>query len=156
MCPDFSTTTLLGFDIKTQQDILDGLKRARELSERDGKDHDLTMYFSKLNLGLTFVVTTKRKPDFATKIENYCKGKLYQTRLAKWILITVDILKDKREVFDFRIYEQEWQYDAKRESQVQEYKAKRLSAFLSLGREIKRNDLCICNSGKKYKKCCGK
>jgi preprotein translocase subunit SecA len=33
---------------------------------------------------------------------------------------------------------------------------KKISRLNNLNQKIGRNDLCLCGSGKKYKKCCGK
>lgn len=150
------TTTLLGLDRETQQAILDSLEKVKDASEKDGRDHDFTMYFKDIKMGLMFSVSVKRKHDFWIKIDRHCKLKMYQTRFDEWILITVDMREDGTRAFDFQIYNQKWNYDSIMEQQLERFKAVKMEKFRRTGQKIGRNDPCPCGSGLKYKKCCGK
>lgn len=150
------TTTLLGLDSETQQAILDNLKKVKDTSEKDGRDHDFTMYFKETKMGLMFSVSVERKPDFWIKIDRHCKLKMYQTRFEEWILITVDVHKEGTQAFDFQIYNQKWNYDPIMEEQLKRFKDRKMDKFRRTGQKIGRNDPCPCGSGLKYRKCCGK
>ena len=150
------TTTLLSFDSETQQAILDNLKKAKDTSEKDGRDHNFTMLFKELKMGLMFLVSRKRKPDFWNEINRHCNLKMYQTRFKEWILITVDIHKDGTRALDFRIYNKKWKYDPNMEKELEEFKNIKMDRFRRTGQKVGRNDPCPCGSGLKYKKCCGK
>jgi len=150
------TTTLLGFDSETQQAILDGIQKLRDISEKDGSRHNFTMYFEETKLGLTFSVGRKRKSDFWNGIDQHCRMRMYQKRFEEWILITVVVREDGTRAFDFQIYNQKWNYDSIMEQQLERFKAVKMEKFRRTGQKIGRNDPCPCGSGLKYKKCCGK
>lgn len=150
------TTTLLSFDSETQQSILDNLKEARETSEKDGQDHDFTMYFNELKMGLMFSVSMNREPDYWNKLDRHCRLKMYQTEFEEWILVTFDVDEKGSWSLDFKIYNQKWEYDLDMEKQLDRFKAWKMAEFRKTGQKIGRNDPCPCGTGLKYKKCCGK
>jgi len=150
------TTTLLSFDSETQKAILDNLKKAQETSEKDGRDHDFTMYFNGLKMGLMFSISTNRKSNSWDKLDRHCRLKMYQTRFEEWILVTVDIDKKGVRSLDFRIYNRKWKYDSDMKRQLDRFKAWKMAEFKKTSQKIGRNDPCPCGSGLKYKKCCGK
>lgn len=150
------TTTLLGFGSESQQAILDNLKKAQETLEKDGRDHNFTMYFNRLKMGLMFSVSTDRKPESWDKFDHHCKLKMYQTKFEEWILVTVDVDKDGGQSLDFRVYNQKWKYDSGMERQLERFKAWEIAEFKKTGQKIGRNVSCPCGSGLKYKKCCGR
>ncbi len=150
------TTTLLDFDSETRHKIIDGITEAKKASEKDGRDHDLTMYFNDLNMGLMFSVGTNRRFDFWDNIDRHCKLKMYQTKFGEWILVTVDINKKNERFLDFRIYRQKWKYNPEMEQRLREFKTYKIAKFRQAGiKKIGRNGTCPCGSGLKYKKCCG-
>ena len=147
------TTTLLNFDGKTQKAILDNLNKVLNISRRDNRDDDFTMYFN--GLGLMFLVSTNRKPDSWNRLDRHCRLKMYQTKFKEWILITVYVDKKGKRSFDFKIYNKKWEYNPDMEIQLDEFKALKMEKFKETGIKIGRNTPCPCGSGLKYKKCCG-
>lgn len=55
--------------------------------------------------------------------------------------------EDYHEIASFKKVDGEWKYDSGQ---------KVPTTIVREGKKTGRNDLCICGSGKKYKKCCGK
>jgi len=148
------TTTLLGFDLESQQEILKNLERIKNLTRGDDCDHDFTMYFEKK--GLMFVAIAEEKIDYWERIDRHCMLKMYQTEFEEWITITFNVNDSKLANLDFKIYNKKWEHDPVLEKQLKEFKETKLSALKKSGQKIGRNDPCPCNSGKKYKRCCGK
>lgn len=136
-------------------DVLANIQKAKHLAQSDGRDHDATMIFSRSNLGLTLSVSIKRNAKSVNNLERYCALKMYQNKLEKWIVLLIDFM-DGRESIDFRVYNQKWNHSAAMEGQLERYRERKLKEFIATGKRLGRNDPCPCNSGIKYKKCCGK
>ncbi len=150
------TTILLGFDSKTQRAVLNNLKKIQEISKRDNRDDDFTMYFTEPKMGLMFLVSKNRKPESWDRLDRHCRLKMYQMRFEEWILITVYVDKRGMRSLDFKIYNRKWEYDSDMEIQLDKFKALKMGKFKKTGLKIGRNTPCPCGSGQKYKKCCGK
>ena len=150
------TTTLLGLNSNSQRTILDNIKKTYEATKRDGKEHDFTMTFNGLKMGVTFSVSINRKPDFWNNIDRYCKLKMYQIKFEEWILITIDINDENTRSVDFKIYNEKWEFNSIMETELTNFKVRQLATLKKAGKNLGRNDPCPCNSGLKYKKCCGK
>lgn len=148
------TTVLLGFDVNPMKDILSKIDWAKQVSLTEGRDEDFTLIFSHSNLGLTFSISSNRNRDSIRKANAYCELKMYQLRLSKWILLTIDLNNDS-EAYDFRVLNKEWSYDPRMEEEVRQYRSQKLEQFFATDRKLGRNDPCPCHSGLKYKKCCG-
>jgi len=149
------TTILLGFDSKTQRAVLNNLKKIQEISKRDNRDDDFTMYFSEPKMGLMFLVSKNRKPESWDRLDRHCRLKMYQMRFEEWILITVYVDKRGMRSLDFKIYNRKWEHDSDMEIQLDKFKALKMEKFKKTGLKIGRNTPCPCGSGLKYKKCCG-
>jgi hypothetical protein len=149
------TTTLLNVDLATKKMILTNIEKAEEASKKDGRDHDFTMYFEKLRFGLMFSVSVNRKHNFVEILDHHCELKLYQTKFKDWICVIINVGNNGKRNLDFRIYQKEWNYNQDVEKKLNIYKTLKLDKFKKTGQKIDRNDPCPCNSGLKYKKCCG-
>jgi len=147
------TTTLLDCDGKTQKAILDNLNKVLNISKRENRDDDFTMYFN--GLGLMFLVSTNRKLESWDRLDRHCRLKMYQMRFEEWILITVYVDKKGKRSLDFKIYNKKWEYDPDMEIELEKFKTSKMEKFKKTGLKIGRNDPCPCGSGLKYKKCCG-
>jgi hypothetical protein len=150
------TTTLLDFSSEMQQEILGNIKKMRETSLRDNHDHDFTMLLKEFKRGVMFSVAPAITPEYLEKMDHHCKLKMYQTRFDEWIIIYIDLSKEGSNLYDFRIYNDKWKYDMDMERRLERYKAWKMIEHNKSGKKIGRNDPCPCNSGLKYKKCCGK
>lgn len=125
------TTTLLGFDSETQEEILNFIN----FSRTDRMDHDFTLLFNQINLGLTISINSNHKPDFHKRIDYYCRIKMYQTRLEEWILITLD----EKENIDFTIYNKLWEQDSEMEVGIKKYKDWKWAELKSQQIKVGRN-----------------
>lgn len=148
------TTVLLGLDVESMEDILSNIEHAKQLSISEERDHDFTLVFSSSNLGVTVSVSSNRKANSIKNVSEYCALKMYQLKLSKWVFLAIDT-NNSIETYDFRVFNKTWSYNPKMEGELREYRSRKLGQFLASGRKPGRNDPCPCNSGLKYKKCCG-
>ena len=153
--PRFSQvcTTLLGFSAETIDDILARISWARDASLADGRDHEFTMTFPNLDLGLTISVSSTERPDQIGRLKNYCEMKMYQLKLSKWIHVAICDSGPERK-YDFALFNKQWAFDSKLEQVLDAFRRNKLKQFFASGNKIERNDPCPCNGGLKYKKCC--
>lgn len=150
------TTILLGFSHETHNEIIRELKSLKGISDKDGEIHNLTLYFKKENLGVTFFIDPYRSIVSIKTIENHCKFKMYQTRFSNWIAIAIDSTKSKIFPYDLFIYKKKWEYDEDLEQRLMSFRKRKWEASGMIGTKIGQNQPCPCGSGLKYKKCCGR
>lgn len=148
------TTALLEFSTETMEDILSHIERARQASFSDGRGHDFTLLFPPLSLGLTISTSTNGKSERFNKVNDYCALKMYQLKHKKWIHLAIDY-KEGQDSYKFRLFDQDWAFDAQMEETLKFFRRNLIDQFFASGNKLGRNDLCPCNSGIKYKKCCG-
>lgn len=150
------STALLECDSPTFEFILNGFRQLKSMIAQDGRDHDFTAIFREpFRRGITFMVTGSASSEFWEGADRYCKLKKYQTRSKEWMLVVVET-SGSEENYDCRVYEGEWQHDPDLERAVEMHKKRAVETYLQHNRKIDRNDPCPCNSGLKYKKCCGR
>jgi len=82
----YVTTTLLGFDSETHQEILKRIDSMSEQVDDDGRCHDTTFLFNDKKLGLTIVID-KISECNPSEYHTYAELKKYQTRFDVWIII---------------------------------------------------------------------
>lgn len=153
--PGFSevTTTLLGFDVYTMEEIIKQIETAKSLSRSDLKDHDFTMIFGDSDLGLTISIASKKGVRSPTHGHSYCDLKMYQLKISKWIFLSIDI-RNLPEHYYFEFIDQQWKYDANMEREVSAYRVTKLRQYFITHKKPGPNEACPCNSGLKFKKCC--
>ena len=151
------TTSLLNFDWKVQQEILDIINEMEYSVLAQAKDRDFTMHISKIKLGITFSISAARTAESLRKLERYCHLKMYQTKFEEWILLLINVEGKGKRNIDFQVYEKKWEYDSEMEDRLQRFKSSKLAQFIkTTGKTPERNDPCPCGSGLKFKKCCGR
>jgi uncharacterized protein YchJ len=135
------------------EDFLINLEQAKRRCLHERRDHDFTLVFAHSNYGLTVSVSLGKTVGSVKKTSDYCKLKMYQLKLSKWIFLEVGI-KDTAETYDFRVFQKEWSHNQEMEEKLKEYRRQKVTQFLASNNKPGRNDPCPCNSGKKWKKCC--
>ncbi|MBB1376900.1 SEC-C domain-containing protein [Pseudoalteromonas sp. SR43-2] len=138
------------------RDINKAIDRITELSCRDGKTHDLTMFFDKSDCGFTIHTNGYPKEVALNSLSDHCEKRKYTTKASKWHGICI---QPNDGSFRFGVtLDFEWQYSAKMGEIVRHLpkpqKSIDFNAKNKRRNNIGRNELCPCNSGKKYKKCC--
>jgi hypothetical protein len=152
---DFSeaSTTLLSFSRETMEEILSKIDWAKNASISDGLDHNFTLTFPALDLGVTISDSTNDKDEQVASLKNYRGLKMYQLKFSKWLIVGIDATSSKAK-YDFDLTKKKWVYNAQMENALDSFRRHKLKQFLESGNKPGRNDLCPCNSGEKYKKCC--
>jgi SEC-C motif len=128
------TTTLLRLGRKTQEDILEQLEGVERLAADDGNDHDLTLVFRELDVGLTFAIRGRASAETLDSIQFRLRTAPRRNRVKTWILIAIDGRGSEEEAYDFRVFG---------DSEGGHHK------------KVGRNKPCPCGSGLKFKRCCG-
>lgn len=143
--PGFSdvTTTLLRLGHKTHDEILEWLDKVERLAAKDGRDHDLTLVFRQLDVGLTFLVRGRDATETLDDIAGRLRVAPRRNRVGTWMLISVDRRTKGDETYDFRAFGRDGGLPA-------------VKAGGKPGGRVGRNEPCPCGSGLKFKKCCGK
>jgi hypothetical protein len=149
-------TILLSFSGEAHKQIIESLKHAKQLSEKDGKPHDATFFFKDDSLGVTFFVGPDLGASELQRMQDHCKLKMYQTKYQNWIAILIDSTGEITTPFDFLFFKKKWQYNDQLEHKLKQFKQTKWTQLGIAGQKIGRNEPCPCGSGVKYKKCCGR
>ncbi|WP_430458076.1 YecA family protein [Rheinheimera sp.] len=138
------------------QQINNAIKRITELSRKDRKTHDLTLFFDKPNCGFTIHTNYFPKEIALKALSEHCEKRKYTSKASRWHGIC---LQPEDGAFRFGVtLDFEWKYSEKMGEIVRylpklqqkiDYKSKN-----KIRHKIGRNEPCPCHSGKKYKKCC--
>jgi uncharacterized protein YecA (UPF0149 family) len=129
------STTLLSFDRKVQQQVIDWLNIQCSQVNKDPNDHNFTMVFN--DFGLTFYINKEKKLHLSQILDDYANSKMHETKSNQWICIILEPNNDGDYNISFLINNKTDQMEITSE-------------------KIGRNDPCPCGSGEKYKKCCGR
>ena len=150
------TTTLLDLDVESHKKIIKNLHQIKNLLINDGKEHNVTLYFKDDCLGISFFIGIKHNIRALEEVKDFCKIKMYQTKCKDWIAIVIDDISEITSPFDFCTFHEEFKYDSQLEQKVRLLKKWNWKQSGLENKKIGRNTKCPCNSGLKYKKCCGK
>lgn len=151
----YVTTTLLGFDSETHQEILKRIDSMSEQVDDDGRCHTTTFLFNDKKLGLTIVIDNSIECD-PSEYHTYAELKKYQTRFDVWIILVIKKSKKQIENVNFEMIEMPWKYSIDLQNDLKKNPLSLEGAHPDTGRKIGRNETCPCGSGVKFKKCCGK
>lgn len=149
---------LLKFDEDTFFELTQGIEALIHRYNFDGKLHDINIYFSHMNIGLT-IHCDKPKPSNVDLLRNHVTKRKYKSESDHWIGILVNPIT---ELIEFSCEVKfPWFYDAEAEKLTNHMMS---NSDLGKGHfnlktvvkkeKLGRNAPCHCNSGKKYKKCC--
>lgn len=140
----------------TVHQVNKAISKITELSRKDGKTHDLTLFFDKPSCGLTIHANAYPKEKALRSLGDHCENRKYTSKASKWHGIC---LQPDNASFRFGVtLDFEWKYSAKMGEIVRHLpKPQNQIDFTAKNKrrsKIGRNEPCPCNSGKKYKKCC--
>ena len=147
---------LLSLSGDTIHDINKAIDRITLLSRKDGKTHDLTLFFDKPDCGFTIHSNAHPKELALKSLGDHCERRKYTSKASKWHGLC---LHPDDGSFRFGVtLDFEWKYSAKM-GEIVRYLPKPqkhidFNAKNKRRKKIGRNELCPCNSGKKFKKCC--
>ncbi len=161
-----SATLDLGFMLltlsgDTVEMINDGISQLVRIGKSDGKHHDLTLGISEGSSGITLHCNDDPIKIAAPRLESHCRRRKYSFNAETWfgICINHDASQLKFGVTLDYTWKQSDEMDeiVKDLPKGQKLEGKKKINFKTVAmksKKVGRNDLCICGSGMKYKKCC--
>jgi SEC-C motif/Nuclease-related domain len=132
-----------------------GIEYIRAQSTRDRKNHDFTTSFGESSSGLTVHCNNRPKQEATDSIFRHCTLRKYSQKALSWFGLVLSPT-DGSVRFGIKL-EGDWKQDPLMDNAV-----KRMPQGMPLAKvkgaleakRVGRNDLCLCGSGRKYKKCC--
>jgi hypothetical protein len=147
---------LLSLSSDTIHEINEAIDKITLLSKKDGKTHDLTLFFGEPDCGFTIHSNVLPKELALKSLIDHCERRKYTSKASKWhgLCLCPDDGSFRFGVtLDF-----EWKHSAKMGGIVMNLPKPQkhidFNAKNKTRNKIGRNEPCPCNSGKKYKKCC--
>lgn len=136
-----------------------------ELNESDSKHHDCSLLLGESSAGITIHVNEEDDQFSYEKLSFHCIKNKYTHHANHWYGICFSPrAKDYR---FFLVMDYPWVYSQDLESLISDFSKKKGRSIDVRNQKINlktvnnrqsnrvgRNDLCLCGSGKKYKKCC--
>jgi hypothetical protein len=140
--------TLLSLNEEAINQINQHVKLISDRAQEDGKCHDFSIGGEEWG-GLTIHCNNDSYEVAFNKLQGHCEKRKYAQKVTNWFGICIDPI-EKGIKFAIRL-NYEW-----KKSEEMERTIKLLSPILNASgkNKIGRNDICLCGSGKKYKKCC--
>lgn len=140
----------------TIDSINQAIDRITKLSLKDGKTHDLTMYFSTPSSGFTIHTNNYSKAVALKSLGDHCERRKYTSNAEQWHGICIS---PEDGSFRFGVtLDFPWKHSFKMGEIVKNLPLPQKTidfAHKNKARnKIGRNEQCPCNSGKKFKKCC--
>lgn len=150
---------LLAMSEQAVTEISRAVDRLAARTRADGKVHDATFGF-KEGSGITFHCTDEPANVAGPRLESYCELRKYREKATQWFGLCMastgpDVRFGVSLVFPWI---QEDSMDEKTKGMQTPGPIDQALDALMMGRnrarKVGRNELCPCNSGRKYKKCC--
>jgi hypothetical protein len=149
---------LLKLSGESARDLSQSIDKIAALTANDGKQHDVTVTYSKTAKGITVHCNNFPGPLAAKELERHCELRKYSMGADRWFGLAIEAHTAAVRfgvVFDYA-----WQRDTVMDAIVAKMSKPQpiesLRAFAksrATRRKIGRNDPCHCGSGLKYKKC---
>jgi hypothetical protein len=151
---------LLDINSDTVKQLDRGMKDLARRTRADGRPHDFTLGFGAGDAGLTIHCSPGQESDAIEALAGHCRRRKYVHHAANWFGLLVsesDGLPKLSLAVRFP-----WKHDPGMDVETQ---GMMIGGTLGVGlppannrapngTKIGRNDLCLCGSGKKFKKCC--
>jgi len=150
-----AASSFLALDAETRKMVIDSVRDLRTKRAVDGEDHSLT--FSAGATGYHICIVPEPNADASLhRLRSYSEMKKYQWRKDRWVQLAFVEGSDGAERMRVFVDTSPWKQNDVMEKRVAAFQQDKLRTAISSGVKIGRNDLCPCNSGRKYKKCCGR
>lgn len=147
---------LLDWSGGSRKEIVERILNMKDISQSQGVTKSLAT--ATHNFGFSYIVANANNLDeLGNKVELYSKLRKYMTKCNAWL--GVGAFSSSYNLIDFFTYNDEiWQPDLNLEEKYSEIIAEmKETPFTPMrnNKKVGRNERCPCNSGKKFKKCCG-
>ena len=146
---------LLTLSRQNVADINKRIERISSLARGDGKERGVTMNLKEGSMGLTVLCSNNPLAIARSKLEAHCEIRKYEQRANSWFGICIHP-KDASLRFAGGC-EYKWEQNSEMDIKASHLRSlNERASLLKQKRKIGRNDPCICGSGQKYKRCCGR
>ena len=148
---------LLALNEDAARELSDKIDLMVDLLRRDGRNHDVSMFFGNLHTGLTIHCNRDPVVDASQRLFEHSKARRYSQKAKMWLGVCIG---DDLSLRIAECFTGQWKFDPKMERSVTELDGRRTKSGRSIGEsaiesgKVGRNEPCRCGSGKKYKHCC--
>ena len=148
---------LLDWDGASRDNLMKHINQTKKQTKKDGKSHNFSMFSNNkagINSGATYISwKNDNSEELLDRLLLHSKARKYKSKGDSWI--GFGSLKSSSRIIDTFVFNnQKWQFDKELE-EASNILFKSDSTKIKLNKKIGRNDKCYCESGLKYKKCCG-
>lgn len=149
--------SLLDWSGKARSTIVSQLNKIKQESQRERKLKSFATATAP-SFGLSYIVIDNLNPyELEDRVVEYAQLRKYVSNCDTWL--GLGSFSNSPGLIDFLIYlDEPWRFDQELEVTYTDQLKKMRSAshtFLNRKGKIGRNEPCPCQSGKKFKKCCG-
>lgn len=150
-------TILLQMGSEAAKHINAGLIRLVHLAGKDHGHHDFSIPSEPTKSGLTVHVNSLPDDEARERLAAHCRLRKYDSKSNSWYGLL--LYPQSGKIRGALALEGTWKHDTTTEDALKGWSRKPMVPISLLSRrstkiKIGRNDLCLCGSGKKYKKCC--
>lgn len=146
---------IFDYPAETRDQMVKMIKRSKNTTLTDYESHNFSIVIDNPNSGITYVSHGTDSPHELRKdIECLTAARKYRHKCDKWIGLG-NYFSSTGRIDIVAYHDYEWVNDPNMEEASN--RALEHSGIMTTfsGQKVGRNDPCPCNSGKKYKKCCG-
>lgn len=151
---------LLSLSEDTVKNTSRAIDRICTLARTDHSHHDLTLAFGTAKTGLTIHCNEDPTPVALSRLRTYCERRKYKEAAPRWFGLCMDPKSNKVRFGVSLSYpwvksrEMDWATKDMQSPQPAQQTLDSLIGSKAVSKKVRRNDLCPCGSGLKYKKCC--
>lgn len=152
--------TLLDWDGLSRDNLMKYIGQIKKQTLQDDRSHNFSMFANNSkegNSGVTYISWENDNPDeLLDRLLFLSKARKYKSKGDVWI--GFGSLKNSPRIIDtfvFGSYKWEFDNELEKTSNVM-FNGNNHRIMANLDNKIGRNEKCYCESGLKYKKCCGK
>lgn len=149
---------LLDWSAEGRNNVVSCITKTKQQTVSDGEIHTFSTS-SAPHFGICYIsLNTNERNELTNKLLQYSMARKYKSKCNAWL--GIGSLIDSPHMIDCLVYNDElWEYNTDLEAlanQLLDHNKNRKIISFSNKKKIGRNDPCPCNSGLKFKKCCGK
>jgi len=142
---------LLNTSVKARRDMCDKVQQCLDVAKEQNRISEVSLYFGEVSRGITIAVHPGKEIHPSRKMFLFSKMKKYQFKYSNWLLLNLS----QSGQTSFELDQSPWKFNPKMEEAIKLYKSFKLESAKGSQAKLGRNDPCPCNSGKKFKRCCG-
>lgn len=148
---------LLDWSDKSREDIISAMIHTKTSSIRKNKISSIATA-SKPSFGISYIVMNRLDlEELDERVCVYSELRKYASGCNSWL--GMGSFAGSKNLIDFLVYlDDPWTFDPEMENATEEIRSRQKTNTVALGKSTKkigRNEACPCNSGLKYKRCCG-